>query len=870
VVQISAGADHTLALKADGTVFAWGYNGYGQTTIPQGLTNVKSVAAGGEASMALKSDGTVLCWGDNTYGQSTPPSGLNSVVQLAGGGFHSVALKNDGTVICWGDNTYGQCNVPKNLTNVIQISAGWDHTIALKNDGTVVCWGLNTYGQSTNPAALKYGLSVSGGNNHSVCIINATFGGIQLPNTPRTFPLVNTNASGILYGWGNNANNQTAIPYNITNAIAVYSANQDYTTVLLSGGTVTSFGNMNINGVTWSASSFNNIFDVSGSLHPTFLGNDGSIKYSGSYYDSYYGRNYILYGSYGAGFVGISGSFLLDANGGVFNINITDPSGSYGWWTTPNSISGISVQSFSGIPIYKGVVAISSSYNDLFALLNNGQVLGSGTDAAAQVPPCLAGIVQVAAGNGFAAALRSDGTVYVWGDNTYGQCNVPIGLNHVIKIATGNHHLIALRSDGTIVAWGDNTYGQTTIPAGINSVVYVAAGDGNTFIIQSPRSSPNFLATLPYTPLQSGSPTNGVVVDDPIGDWLIGTFTNSLFQNLTTAMAVNTGFLNAVATNSSFVSALARTITNSPATYGVLQQGPQGSQGLAGPQGPIGLTGPQGLQGAQGPKGDKGDTGAQGPMGLTGPQGPAGVNGANGAQGPVGPQGAQGPAGPQGATGTFDPTVLTNTAFLNGLATNQAFISAMTTNPAFLAAIAQGIAGSTNNYGFYLKQSQNLNFPAIAPITFSYGKTVKLTVTSSAGLTPVVFSSANPGVASVSNNVLTVIGAGTTTVTASQAGNLSTAPVSVSQNFVVTPVLQTLKFSSIAPQTYASGKTLTLSVTSSAKLSPITFTSSNEGVAIVSNNVLTLVGRGTSVITANQAGDGNNTSASAVQILTVN
>jgi Collagen triple helix repeat (20 copies)/BspA type Leucine rich repeat region (6 copies) len=322
-----------------------------------------------------------------------------------------------------------------------------------------------------------------------------------------------------------------------------------------------------------------------------------------------------------------------------------------------------------------------------------------------------------------------------------------------------------------------------------------------------------------------------------------------------------------IASNSIFLSALTTAITNSSSSYGILQRGLTGATGANGPQGPAGINGTNGVQGPQGPKGDKGDTGAQGPMGLTGPQGPAGVNGANGAQGPVGPQGAQ---GPQGATGTFDPTVLTNTAFLNGLATNQAFISAMTTNPAFLAAIAQGIAGSTNNYGFYLKQSQNLNFPAIAPIPFSYGKTMKLTVTSSAGLTPVVFSSANPGVATVSNNVLTVTGSGTTTVTASQAGNLSTAPVSVSQNFVVTPVLQTLKFSSIAPQTYALGKTLTLSVTSSAKLSPITFTSSNEGVATVSNNVLTLVGRGTSVITANQAGDGNNTSASAVQILTVN
>jgi BspA type Leucine rich repeat region (6 copies)/Collagen triple helix repeat (20 copies) len=125
---------------------------------------------------------------------------------------------------------------------------------------------------------------------------------------------------------------------------------------------------------------------------------------------------------------------------------------------------------------------------------------------------------------------------------------------------------------------------------------------------------------------------------------LEGSFTNNLFQSI----------IGAASTNATFVSSLVRAITNSPASYGVLQQGPQGIQG------PIGLTGPQGPQGFQGPMG---------------PQGPAGLNGTNGATGPQGAQGAAGPMGPagsQGATGTFDPTVLTNTAFLNGLATNQA------------------------------------------------------------------------------------------------------------------------------------------------------------------------------------------------------
>ena len=333
--------------------------------------------------------------------------------------------------------------------------------------------------------------------------------------------------------------------------------------------------------------------------------------------------------------------------------------------------------------------------------------------------------------------------------------------------------------------------------------------------------------------------------------------------NINQTMSFSDADFSVIATNTTFLNALTTAVTNQSNIYGILRQGsngingtngatgPQGAQGPAGPQGPIGLTGPEGAVGPQGPKGDKGDTGAQGPMGLTGPQGTAGLNGTN------------------GATGTFDPTVLTNTAFLNGLATNQAFIQAMTTNPAFLAAIAQGIAGSTNNYGFYLKQSQTLNFPAIAPMTFSYGKTLKLTVTSSAKLTPVTYTSSNDGVALASSNALTITGAGTVTIRAAQAGNLTTAPATASQVFVVTPVVQTLKFSAITAQAYASGKTVTLNATSSAKLSPITYTSSNEGVATVSNNVLTLQGPGTSVITATQAGDGNNTSASAVQILTV-
>ncbi|MBI4568259.1 MAG: hypothetical protein HY719_07665, partial [Planctomycetes bacterium] len=80
VAAIAAGAIHTVALKADGTVWAWGSNGNGQlgdgTTTNQsspgavpGLSGVAAIAAGANHTVALKSDGTVWTWGINGSGQ---------------------------------------------------------------------------------------------------------------------------------------------------------------------------------------------------------------------------------------------------------------------------------------------------------------------------------------------------------------------------------------------------------------------------------------------------------------------------------------------------------------------------------------------------------------------------------------------------------------------------------------------------------------------------------------------------------------------------------------------------------------------------------------------------------------------------------
>lgn len=131
VTQAAGGKFHSLVLKDDGTVWAWGFNTDGQVgaigakleqTTPiqvDFLANVTAIAAGGYHSVALRSDGTVWAWGDNYYGQvgdgstynrptPTQVSGLSGVIAVAAGSYYTLAVKSDGTVWAWGQNSDGQ------------------------------------------------------------------------------------------------------------------------------------------------------------------------------------------------------------------------------------------------------------------------------------------------------------------------------------------------------------------------------------------------------------------------------------------------------------------------------------------------------------------------------------------------------------------------------------------------------------------------------------------------------------------------------------------------------------------------------------------------------------------------------------------
>lgn len=182
-VSTSSGSGFTLAIKTDGTLWSWGFNYDGQLGIGfrsnyslsinkvGALTNWKQASAGHTHSLAVKTDGTLWAWGKNTYSQlgidggtvhrSSPVQvgSLTTWKSVSAGGNFTLAIKTDGTLWAWGKNNYGQLGVGDTtnrntivqvgtLTNWKSVAAGGNQSAAVKTDGTIWAWGQNSsYGQ---------------------------------------------------------------------------------------------------------------------------------------------------------------------------------------------------------------------------------------------------------------------------------------------------------------------------------------------------------------------------------------------------------------------------------------------------------------------------------------------------------------------------------------------------------------------------------------------------------------------------------------------------------------------------------------------------------------------------------------------------
>jgi len=231
VKLVMGGEEHNVAVKSDGTVWCWGWNNYAQLgngttndswiptqtglTANPPLTNVIKLGGRPYLTLAVKSDGTIWAWGMNQYGQmgngtvnspvstpqvsvpvmvsnSAPGGALNNPLQVTCGYAFGAALATNGTVWTWGTSRAGElgngtlgagyypAQVP-GLTNITYISAGWGHMLARRSDGTVWAWGGNANGEVGDGTAFdRYSpvqvlnvsniVTVSGGDSHSTAL----------------------------------------------------------------------------------------------------------------------------------------------------------------------------------------------------------------------------------------------------------------------------------------------------------------------------------------------------------------------------------------------------------------------------------------------------------------------------------------------------------------------------------------------------------------------------------------------------------------------------------------------------------------------------------------------------------------------------
>jgi len=510
--MVSAGYNHFLVLKPDGTVWAWGNNSYGQLGIGQfdsgtsspvmvkNLSNIISLKTGYSFNLALNSTGDVWAWGMNRSGQlgigNTTTQNLpvkidtlSNIVSIAVGESHCLALRSDGMVWAWGNNQTGQLGIKNNLSQIVpvQISAIYDivsieagayYSLALQKDGNVWAWGQNLFGQLGNgditdqnqPSPvlkISHIISIKAGHSHSLAL----------------------DKYGKLYSWGannygqlgngNNLNQNENIPVRVLNMTDVQQVEcgSTYNFAIKTDGSTWAWGS-NLNGQ---------------------LGN-GIITDQKVYTPLLIQE--------------LTDILSISAQYGSYNIALkTD--GSIQTWRNSSHI----------LPAYKEAMpdsnqisSISSSEINTCAALNDGTAwcwgnIFYGFDTLSSSVPLqisgLTGVTAIGAGSYTETpyAIRDDGTVWTWGYNyfghlgngTYEDSNVPVQvlyLDDVISVKTGYGFVLALESDGSIWSWGINYSGQlgdnTTIdhnaPArlsGMNNVIAISAGESHSLALKS-------------------------------------------------------------------------------------------------------------------------------------------------------------------------------------------------------------------------------------------------------------------------------------------------------------------------------------------------------------------------------------------------
>lgn len=447
-VTVEAGYGHVCGLTAAGGVRCWGENASGQlgdgttvdSPVPRNVSGlasgVQAISAGDAHSCALLVDGTVRCWGEADYGrlgdgstsdQTTPHEVLAldaPVLAIAAGGRHTCALMSDHGMKCWGYNQYGQLGdgSQDTRTTPVDVSIGNDitalatgefHTCALDDSGGVWCWGRNSNGQTghgTDTYAETLPLAVYDLGAGS---------GVQSITAGADHSCAMINGSNLLC-WGYNYYGQLGKGDQTDSLIPA--------PVSAIGGTV----------VAIQAGSYHTCaLDTDARPYCWGDNNSGEVGYDGF---SYRVLAPVRVSGLDTPAVQVS---LLNATGCA----VTLLGGAMCWGDNEYGQIGDGSQDSNGYSIdHYGA-------RDVFGLTED--------------------VRKVAAGGRHMCALKQDGTVWCWGDNTYGQVGdgddtvltriTPVqvtSLANVVAVDAGWYHSCALTAAGAMYCWGRNENGE--------------------------------------------------------------------------------------------------------------------------------------------------------------------------------------------------------------------------------------------------------------------------------------------------------------------------------------------------------------------------------------------------------------------------